>query len=440
MAETVEASQRGASRGKNRLAIIAALACVVVGATFGYNAYGANDSTMEGVVYEEQQMASTVVDAGSPSINRRRLSGVERLLESEPEPEDEDTTKEQVLIEKIAKKLEPVDIRFNIDEEVKDALETGEFETRKKGEEEVEDKATMVPHQFLHLHHMKTGGTSIDRLLRCSMDRLKKEANYNVPYFTIHECSRNRFAQCLTDPENTCRAKMEIASVLSYCAALKYLDEFGWWNDGNRDNQIKAFTVLRHPVDRVWSMFRFQTKNCYKCQPLKDIYEKLEAGEDTGVDKLCLAQLQNHEVNNLLSTEWPLEVTELDFENNIEHLDMSSKMVQEAVDNMKGFFTIIGITERLPETAELLGKTFPWMNLEPSKEYETTSQCELPHANASPKNNRCGEDGKSHWDLPKQPDQETYDLIMKHNALDMELYESAVAYFELQVKALESAE
>ena len=119
---------------------------------------------------------------------------------------------------------------------------------------------------------------------------------------------------------------------------------------------------------------------------------------------------------------------------------MSSKMVQEAVDNMKDFFTIIGITERLPETAELLGTTFPWMNLEPSEEYETTSQCELPHANASPKNNRCGEDGKSHWDLPKQPDQETYDLIVKHNALDMELYEAAVAYFELQVKALESAE
>lgn len=435
MSETMEASQRG--RGKNRLAIIAALACVIVGATFGYNSQGANGSSVESVVHDERQLASTVVDA---SINRRKLSGVERLLESEPEPEDEDSTKEQVLIEKIAKKLEPVDIRFNIDEEVKEAVETGEMEVHKKGEEEVEDKPTMVPHQFLHLHHMKTGGTSIDRLLRCSMERLKKEANYNVPYYSIHECSRSRFAQCLTDPENTCRAKMEVASVMSYCAALKYLDEFGWWNDGNKDNQIKAFTVLRHPADRVWSMFRFQTKNCYKCQPLKEIYEKLDAGEDTGVDKLCLGQLQNHEVNNLLSTEWPLEVTELDYENNMEHLDMSSKMVQEAVDNMKDFFTVIGITERLPETAELLGKTFPWMNLEPSEDYETTSQCELPHANASPKNNRCRDDGKSHWDLPDQPDQETYDLIMKHNALDMELYEAAVAYFELQVKALESAE
>jgi len=310
-------------------------------------------------------------------------------------------------------------------------LDIGEITTHKKN--------ALIPHQFLHLHHMKTGGTSIDRLLRCAMDRLRNEGDYDVPYYSIHECSRKRFATCLTDPENTCREKMNGASVMSYCAALKYLDEFGWWLDGNKEQDIKAFTVLRHPVDRVWSMFRFQTKNCYKCTPLKEIYQKLEKGEDTGLDKLCLDQLQNHEVNNLLSTEWPLEVTQLDTENNIDHLDLSSKMVQEAVDNMKDFFTVIGITERLPETASILGKTFPWMSLEGNEDYGTTSQCELPHANASPKNNRCGE-GNTHWDLPKQPDQETYDLIAKFNVLDMELYEAAVEYFELQVEALKLGE
>jgi len=437
-AETVtfvgEASQGGKSRGKNRLAIIAALACVVVGATFGYNSHGDNGYSVENFVQKETR-ASIDVDTSS----RRKLSGYERLLESEPEPEDDEATKEEVLIEKIAKKLEPVGLRFYDEGETPVGLTTGAISTKKKGEEEVEEKPTMVPHQFLHLHHMKTGGTSIDRLLRCSMDRLKKEANFNVPYYNIHECSRNRFAQCLTNPENQCREKMEAASVMSYCAALKYLPEFGWWHEGNRDHHVKAFTVLRHPVDRVWSMFRFQTKNCYKCQELKDIYKMIENGEDTGVDKLCLDQLQNHEVNNLLSTEWPLEVTDLDFENDMEHLEMSTKMVQEAVDNMKDFFTVIGITERLPETAEIIGKTFPWMSLNASEEYGTTSTCELPHANASPKNNRCGE-GNTHWDLPKQPDQETYDLILKHNALDMQLYEAAEAYFELQVKALDSAE
>jgi hypothetical protein len=423
MTETVQAYPTGT---RNRLAIFALLACVVIGATFSYKTTGATVSNIESTV-------DALAVTESSTIHRRKLSGKERLLESEPEPENEDVSKEEGLINKIAQKLQPVEFQLFEEEteEKSGELDIGEITTHKKD--------TLIPHQFLHLHHMKTGGTSIDRLLRCAMDRLRKEGDYDVPYYSIHECSRKRFATCLTDPENACREKMNGASVMSYCAALKYLDEFGWWLDGNKEQDIKAFTVLRHPVDRVWSMFRFQTKNCYKCTPLKEIYQKLEKGEDTGLDKLCLDQLQNHEVNNLLSTEWPLEVTQLDIENNIDHLDLSSKMVQEAVDNMKDFFTVIGITERLPETASILGKTFPWMSLEGNEDYGTTSQCDLPHANASPKNNRCGE-GNTHWDLPKQPDQETYDLIAKFNVLDMELYEAAVEYFELQVEALKLGE
>jgi hypothetical protein len=440
-----EAPSAGVSRGNSRFATIAILACAVVGTTIGYASFGTDGSGIESiVVYKEREMNFAVVtdlssaNASGPSATkRRRLSGRELLLESEPEPEDEDSTKEDVLIEKIAQKLQPVPLRFfdDFDKEEEVGLEVGEITTKKKNERGEHQKRTMVPHQFLHLHHMKTGGTSIDKLLRCSMDRLKKEANYEIPYYSIHECSRKNFATCLIDPENKCRAHMDEASVMSYCSALKYLDEFGWWHNNNENNQVKAFTVLRHPVDRVWSMFRFQTKNCFKCQPLKEIYQNLEIGEDTGLDKLCLNQLQNHEVNNLLSTEWPLEVSELDAESNEDHSELASKMVQEAVDNMKGFFTIIGITEELPETAAILGKTFPWMNIQGSEEHQTTSECPLPHANASPSNNRCGE-GNTHWDLPNQPDQETYDLIAKHNALDMDLYEAAVSYFDLQKRAL----
>lgn len=426
------------SRGKSRFVTIAVLACALVVATIGYASLDSNDDSVGAkfIVYKDQrQMASVDVAAdpsstsGNAAKNRRDMSGMERLLESEPEPSDfsRNLGKEDALVEKIAEKLQPVALRFYGDEG-EDGVEVGQINAKKDGEE----KRTMVPHQFLHLHHMKTGGTSIDRLLRCSMSRLKKEANYNVPYFSIHECSRKRFSDCLTDKNNKCRAFMQEASVMSYCSALKFLDEFGWWHDNNEENKVKAFTVLRHPVDRVWSMFRFQTKNCFKCQPLKDIYEKLEKGEDTGLDQLCLNQLLNHEVNNLLSTEWPLEVSELDHEKDSE---LATKMVQESIDNMKGFFTVIGITEELPQTAAILGKVFPWMDLEGSEAEGTTSECSLPHANASPSNNHCG-DGNTHWDLPKQPDQETVDLILKYNALDMELYESAVAYFQLQKQAL----
>jgi len=419
-------------RGNSKFVTICALMCALVGAMICYNSLN-TDTSGTGSLVQKEQIVTSVAD--SSPFNRRQMSGMERLLKSEPEPQDVRFTKEDGLLEKITEKLNPVELRFfgeNGDAE----LEVGEVTAKNKdgktwGEHQ---KRTMVPHQFLHLHHMKTGGTSIDRLLRCSMDRLKKEANYDVPYYSIHECSRSRFSKCLTDSQNTCRDRMKKASVMSYCAALKYLDEFGWWHNNNEENHVKAFTVLRHPVDRVWSMFRFQTKNCYECRELKDIYKQLDAGEDTGLDKLCLDQIRNHEVNNLLSSEWPLEVTQLDAENNEEHAELSTQMIEEAIDNMKNFFTVIGITEDLPGTASILGMVFPWMHLDGSEEYGTTSQCALPHANASPSNNRCGE-GATHWDLPSHPDQETMDLIIKHNPMDMELYEAAVSYFELQKKA-----
>jgi hypothetical protein len=60
----------------------------------------------------------------------------------------------------------------------------------------------------------------------------------------------------------------------------------------------------------------------------------------------------------------------------------------------------------------------------------------LPHANASPTNNHCSADGRSRWDLPDHPDEETARVILEHNAMDLQLYEAAVAQFEMQRRAL----
>lgn len=183
-------------------------------------------------------------------------------------------------------------------------------------------------------------------------------------------------------------------------------------------------------------MFRFQTKNCFKCQPLKDLYEKYDLGEDTGLDDLCLNQLLNHETNNLLSSQFPVGVDKLDPENDPAHQKIADNMVAEAIDNMKGFFTVIGITEELSETSKVLGSAFPWMTQEGNAElYNSTLNCTLSHANKSPSNNRCGA-GNTHWALGDHPDEETRAMIEKHNFMDMKLYESAVAYFELQKQAV----
>lgn len=398
------------------------------------------------------------VSSAQKQFVNRKMTGLERLLVSEEESD------EDALVAKIAEKLKPSSIRFvgdtGTDTETEiETIHTTKKKNKKNGwgknnnenPKQQEQTKAMVPHQFLHLHHMKTGGTSIDHLLRCSMNRLKKESNHDVPYYSIHECSRGRFAKCLSDKNDQCRPSMDKAAVMSYCSALKYLDEFGWWNNKNEEQTIKAFTVLRNPVDRVWSMYRFQTKNCYKCTPLKDIFKAIDAGESTvdmGLDKLCTDQLQNHEVHNLLSTEWPVEASQIKGDDDVENAETRHGMIQESVDNMKHFFTVIGITEDLDTTAALLGQVIPWMNHTTTTTTSTNSSsssvgtspsssstsCQLPHANASPSNNRCAADS-THWDLPKQPDQETYDLIVKHNSMDMELYNAAVSYFELQKRA-----
>jgi len=445
------------SRGKQHVSFILAKGMIVMVAAVCFLmiavTYNGDDGKVGVTDTVVVQVPSVQMDPVSSS--RRKMTGLERLLVSEEESD------EDALIAKIAEKLKPSSIRF-VDTGTETQIETITT-TKKKNKlmgwgkkdennpEQQQQTKAMVPHQFLHLHHMKTGGTSIDHLLRCSMNRLKKEANHDVPYYSIHECSRGRFAKCLTDKHDSCRPSMEKAAVMSYCSALKYLDEFGWWNNKNEEQTIKAFTVLRNPVDRVWSMYRFQTKNCYKCTPLKDIYKAIDAGNSTvdmGLDKLCTDQLQNHEVHNLLSTEWPVEASQIKGDDDTENADTRHGMIQESIDNMKRFFTVIGITEDLDTTAALLGQVIPWMNhttTTPTATNSTTSSssvgtsssstsCQLPHANASPSNNRCAADS-THWDLPKQPDQETYDLIVKHNSMDMELYSAAVSYFELQKRA-----
>jgi hypothetical protein len=291
----------------------------------------------------------------------------------------------------------------------------------------MDDDAKLHPHQFLHLHHMKTGGTSMDYMMKCAMKRLREDLNYTVPYFNIHECARGKFRSCVANDDDPCRHEFEDSAVMSYCAPMFHLDKFGWM-----DESVPAFTVLRQPVDRVWSMFRFETKMCYNCRNLTDIYDRIDRNDTGGLDSLCLAQLQNHEVTRLLTTDWPEDASEDD-------------ILAEAVENMKSFFTVIGLTEELLLTSQILGKVFPWLN---TTIHGSRTYCHLPHANGSPTNNHCirtpNANGHgahtSHWDLPSHPDEETRKAIEAHNQLDLRLYEAAVQYFGLQKQAMGTGE
>jgi len=310
--------------------------------------------------------------------------------------------------------------------------------TSKSGEE---NRTALQHHQFLHLHHMKTGGTSMDGLLQCAIRRLRKtETEGQIAYMNLHECSEGRYRDCRDGENSQCRQRINESAILSYCAPLMDLKSFGWAKnnfieEGKQEEEEAlqdfslpnakphAVTVLRHPVSRIWSMFRFRTKSCYSCTPLIDVYKLIDANQTENMthSTTCITQLLNHQTRNLVSSQH-------EFDTLPDH-----ELIEDALYNIKNYFTMIGLTEEMNDTAKMVGKVFPWM-AETIPGSNLT--CAMPHRNASPRNNRCGPND-THWYLPPHPDNETLAAIIAHNQLDMILYEQAVQQFHYQKVALD---
>lgn len=274
----------------------------------------------------------------------------------------------------------------------------------------------------------------MDGLVNCGLSRLK-ELHLQYNYSNIHECSESGYNTCKQGTDGRrCQEQIQTSAVMSYCAPLQDLEQPFTW----KPREIPAaVTVLRHPVHRVWSMFRFQTKGCYSCRKLTDIYAAIDAGKDKDLRHTCKTQLLNHQTRNLLSNV-------ADFNEN----PQSDEAIEQAIANLKDVFTMVGLTEDMDATAAMVSKVFPWLAeqliVEDAVEWRNfpipsgssnSRTCTMPHANSSPQNNMCGPDG-THWDLSSDPDEETARAIMAHNQADLRLYEAAVRHFELQRKAL----
>jgi len=266
--------------------------------------------------------------------------------------------------------------------------------------------------QFFHLHHMKSGGTSVDSWIYCVRKRFQQaRQGLVIPSSSLSECSVTYFKDCLKDENHACRSRIASSAMMSYCAPLFTPNMLGW-------DKARAITMLRHPVDRVWSMYRYTTLYCYQCKTLKQVYQFIDLGQTETMPGVCAPQITNHMTRNLLSNQDPT-------------LDLQGQL-ENAMYNLKHRFTVVMVLERLQESIDLVQYSFPWMKTT----IEGSSQvCEFPHANASPQNNRCGPNN-THLPLPSHPDEETRALIIQHNQLDLQLYEAALQYFELQLQAV----
>ena len=151
-----------------------------------------------------------------------------------------------------------------------------------------------------------------------------------------------------------------------------------------------------------------------------------------------MAQLQNHEVENLVSSDYTYRLQQAEGDDDAT-LRIREEMLHDAIRTMKSFFTVLGLTEELPATYDILGEVFPWMAM---RIPDSHTVCRLPHDNVSPANNQCippsGPGQPSgHWDLPSKPDSLTRQMIIDHNQWDIRLYEAAVQYFRLQLRVVE---
>ena len=253
------------------------------------------------------------------------------------------------------------------------------------------------------------------------------------------------------DDLNVC--KTSEANVMSYCASFHAVKTFGW-------EGVDKVTVIRDPIDRAWSMYRFTLNSCYKCQEMKDVLHRVENGtftsrKERGSDTQkfvydpndsCAVQMIGHQATNLIG--------DIDLYNaaNDVRFPREKEIIDEAVWNLRHDFTWIGITDKIQESIEGFRAVFPFLAenlneataaitdvLETSGEhvedgrfslpedYKDGKGCPFQHRNAG-KDPTCG---------TKEMDDETISLIKKLSNRDVAVYKAAVERFELQEEVLE---
>ena len=359
------------------------------------------------------------------------------------------------------------------------------------GKDELNPQRTLVldkslPKQFMHMHHMKTGGTSVDGLISCALSRQKTlHAGTAIDYSRMSECG-SRVKTCMndlakrldaslvdnvfyhndgagrrgssfdpaddditTDELNVCQTSE--SNVMSYCASLHAVRTFGW-------HGVDKVTVIRNPIDRAWSMYRFSLQRCYKCEEMKDVLKKVASGTFASKERTdatpdfvyspndsCAVQMIGHQATNLLSS--------VDLYNaaNDVRFPREQEIVEEAVRNLREEFTWIGITDRLQESIDGMRAVFPFLaeNLNDATaeieevlrksgeqveggvslpaDYKDDKGCPLQHKNAG-RDPTCG---------TKEMDEETIALVKSLNSRDLAVYAAAEERFAIQQEVLE---
>eukprot|EP00750_Incisomonas_marina_P010997 INCI16329.12.p1 GENE.INCI16329.12~~INCI16329.12.p1 ORF type:complete len:301 (-),score=33.12 INCI16329.12:168-1070(-) len=291
----------------------------------------------------------------------------------------------------------------------------------------------MNTQSIMLLHQMKTGGTSISKLLHCACHALRSSAACKM--YSLSECTEGSIERCFDNDE--CQGRVQNATVMSYCTSLYDVDRFGWGSS-------RLFSVLRHPVDRIWSLYRFESRKiggngppCFNCAPLADVYEMLDNGtldELPGTSDVCKRSLSNYMTQFYSGNQ--LRGAGLPYDTRALPVTKQKELMLTSFFNMWNRSSLVLHTEDLDDggfrmlqalAPDLFGRSGSGHGAgDGSGGGRGGAPCLLEHDNASPDLDACGRE------LASTPDERTRQLILDHNELDVLLYKSSLRMYDLQ--------
>jgi hypothetical protein len=254
---------------------------------------------------------------------------------------------------------------------------TGMSDRRKwtKGEALV----TQMPPALIFLHIPKAAGTTLHRIIDRQYD---PSAVYTIDGARVRD-SLDAFKKLPSDIRNRIKIIKGHMSFGLHC---------------HLPQPCTYFTMLRHPVDRVISHYYFvlEHPDHYLHQRVTSNSMTLADYVDAGVSK----ELDNGQTRSLSGVGGTLPFGSCD-----------SATLEMALENLNRHFSVVGLTERFDESLLLFKRAFGWRNVFYVRQNVGRMRPGI-----------------------EQVSKEALHAITKHNALDRELYRSAVNRFEDQLR------
>lgn len=232
---------------------------------------------------------------------------------------------------------------------------------------------------LLYLHIPKTAGTTMNSILK---QQYSQSETFN--YFS------GDYKEFLTNLKENVENNPKLKCVTGHYqfGIHKYIPR-----------TFTYATMLRHPIERVLSTYYFLRRD--RTHPLYRTIKKISLKQFVLSESLGAKYLVYNTQTTFLSGQYPSDSTSL----------------EQAKENLKKYFSIVGITENFDESIFLMKREFGWVDIN--------------YRPINVTNNR-----------PKIQDvsEEVIEMIKSKNIFDFELYEYAKLLFSKKINNLSDME